>query len=625
MRPNGSPVSRKFFGMRRDLIRGDSLFALLVCVVVSVFLINLVVSVINSRHFQKEIEESAGLQSLKALGHTLSSTAEALLGANEPSTLRRVVSEAGLENNLTRCSVTLPGGEIVADSDPGRISVFTVPATWEGQGSDYSEVVTNNTIILSFPLKIPGRGNATLSLSSSMMAKARHAKANLGLNAPTTQLALACLALAIILLVYRNGRCRLKAIGAIHEALVTVGEGRSDIASLELNPQLGSEAVVWNQLLSERKENQVRVAMERIQVSVQQHSTVCNEFETVCDGFAQGVLLVASSLKVKYVNKTAAVLLQVEPGHVCGRDISNCVTDAELLVLIQRAFQNQIFQWTAVEAFVGDSEEGTLLRYAVRLIHPKEGTELVLVTIEDVTQQKVVEASRSGFLAHAAHELRTPLTTVHLYVEKALEDCQSNPTRTARSLSVINSETKRLEKIVQEILSIAEIEAGSFSLKRDDVKLDVLFKQLKEEYGTLAQEKSIQLSFDIPPKLPMLHADREKIGLAFHNLISNAIKYTAKNGQVKVQVVVEDQGIGVRVSDTGIGIKAQDMEHIFDKFYRAKDERLANITGSGLGLPIARELVRLHGGDIVVESEFDQGSVFTLTLPVSQEVCVGGD
>ena len=117
----------------------------------------------------------------------------------------------------------------------------------------------------------------------------------------------------------------------------------------------------------------------------------------------------------------------------------------------------------------------------------------------------------------------------------------------------------------------------------------------------------------------VLVGDRDKINLGLHNLVGNALKYTPAEGTVRVEVAVEAEQIVVTVSDTGIGISEADVEHIFDRFYRANDKRIATITGSGLGLALAREVIRLHGGDITVESEIDQGSAFTMTLPVPAE------
>jgi signal transduction histidine kinase len=135
----------------------------------------------------------------------------------------------------------------------------------------------------------------------------------------------------------------------------------------------------------------------------------------------------------------------------------------------------------------------------------------------------------------------------------------------------------------------------------------------------VAAEKHISLEFNLPPKLPVIDADRDQLSLALHNLINNAIKYTAEGGRVIINVDVDGGYLRVDVIDNGMGIPESDIERIFQKFYRAKDSRLAEITGSGLGLALAQEVVRLHGGEIEVQSQLDKGSTFSMTVPVPKK------
>ena len=616
MKTNDNPLLRKLLGVRGDLLRGDSLLTLVIFVVVGAFLVNLVVSLWHNMHFQKDLSEKAAIQSMRDVGTMLAKSSEALMMANEMSTLRRVVSEAGLDHAFTSCSITLPNIGIVADADPGRITVLALPPNWTSANLEYAEVVADGIIKLRYPLTIAGRGQATLSLTTRIPQQTA-----MGAAPHTSQMALACLALATMLLVHRHARFRLKAIGAIHDALMAVREGESDVSSLELDPQLGSDAVAWNQLLGERQGHQVRAAIERVQDAIDGKSQTTSELATVCDALAEGLLLLDTELKIDYANGAAAVLLRVGSQKLTGSDVTDYVTDHRVLDAICKAAASRKAMSTTVDVTSEEGSRSTTLRFAVRPVHPEATGDKVLVTISDITQKKVAEAAQNSFLTQASHELRSPLTNIQLYVEKAMEDCQEDPTSTARSLSVINRESRRLEGIVSEILSISEIEAGSFTLRRDDVRMDIMLGQLKTEYLPKAQEKQIGLTFDLPPKLPTLHADRDKICLALHNLVGNAVKYTPEQGQIKVQVGVDtgDNELFVRVSDTGIGIPPDDVAKVFEKFHRARDKRLAHITGSGLGLSIARELIRLHDGDIVVESELDKGSTFTITLPVTGE------
>ncbi len=609
----GNSLLTRLFGAHKNLLRGDSMFALLIFIVVGAFLVNLAVSVWHNLRFQKDLQFEAGIRQVESTGSLLAKTSEALLLANEMSMLRRVISETALEYEFLTCSVVLPDGDIVADSNPGRINLLELPATWTGLGVSYAKEVANDTVDIRFPLEISGRGNGCLSITAQMAEPALS-----GAESQTTQMALACLALASVLLVHRHARYRLQAIGAIHEALLAVKDGEADMLSLELDPRLGAEAVAWNHLLDERQCHQVQAAIEQVQESIHGMTEMSSELVGLCDALPQGLMLIGNALRVEYANGAAGILLQVNSEEIRGAAIADHVANERVLDLIAEAAANPQSKPMSVEVSSDGDEFTTVLRFAIRPVHAEEIG--VMLTIEDITQQKVAERARNDFLAHAAHELRTPLTNVQLYVEKALEDYQNDPADTARSLSVINRESRRLEKTISEILSISEIEAGVHSLKKDDVKLAVVFEQLQAEYEPLAAEKQLELSFDLPPKFPILYADRDKLCLALHNLVGNAVKYTPDGGQVKVKVGIAEQELYVRVSDTGIGISPDDVEKVFDKFYRAKDRRLARITGSGLGLAIARQLIRRHDGDITVQSELNQGSTFTLTVPVTERV-----
>ena len=259
-----------------------------------------------------------------------------------------------------------------------------------------------------------------------------------------------------------------------------------------------------------------------------------------------------------------------------------------------------------------------VLKYTICPVR-RDDSRFGLIAIEDITQQRVAEAAMNSFLAKAAHELRTPLTNVRLLVEDALERCQEDPTSTGKNLNVINEETQRLERTVSEILSASQIEAGCFELRNDDVHVDQLLQQLKADHDPQAKERKITLEFELPPKLPVLQADRDKISLVLHNLLGNALKYTLEGGRIVVTATVEKGRLNVAVADTGIGIGADEHERVFEKFYRCKNPLAANVKGSGLGLAIARDVARLHGGDITLESELGKGSTFTLTLPVIEE------
>ena len=621
------PVTKRLFAMRRDLLRGDSLFALMIFIVVALFLLNLMVLLWHNVLFQKDVNEKASVQRVRAVGKVLARVSETLMTTDELSMLRRTIAEAGVEHKLRTCRIVLPDGRVLADAEPACITVIALPPSWEDPDAagvpqrqenaygdfEYTQESSRGAVKFTFPLSIPGRGSATLVVAARI-----DEPLEAGLTPQTAQMAIACLALASMLLVHRHARFRLKAIGAIHEILLAVKDDDADISTLQLDPNLGLEAVAWNRLLGDRQTMQVSSAIQCVKEAVHDRSETAGVLAAAFDTISCGLLLVNEQMQVEHINGAAAVLLQVPRDQASCVNASEVITDERVAAAIREATEDPASKRGVIEVEQGGSVTGGVLKFTVLPIR-HEDSHFGLITIEDVTQQRVAEAAMNSFLAKAAHELRTPLTNIRLFVEDALEHCERDAGTTGKSLNIINEETQRLDRTVAEILSVSQIEAGSFELKRDDVHVDVLMQQLQADHEAQAKDRQITLEFDLPPKLPVLQADRDKIALALHNLMGNALKYTLEGGHVVVTAAVEKGRLSVSVSDTGIGIDSEEIEKVFDKFYRSKDPQATNVKGSGLGLAIAREVARLHGGDITVESELGKGSTFTLTLPTVEE------
>lgn len=607
------PITRKLFVARRDILRGDSLFALLICVVVGIFLVNLMMSILDNVRFQKNVMQEASIENSRSVGTLLAKTAEVLLTTNELSMLRRTILETSLERRFHYCRIVLPRGGVVAASNPGDINELNLPDSWSGDQGDYSEACNGDTVTLTFPLEVRGRGAASLEIVAGL-----DKVGGTPLELQTAQMAVVCLALAILLLVHRHTRFRLKAMAAIHDGLSAVMEGTRDVSTLELDPQLGSEAVAWNKLLAARQGQQLRKEIEHVKASMQNIGGTDAELAHLCDVLPYGLVLMDREARVIYANGAAAMLLHKDRDQLIHREIS-CAVDAEKVIqAAQDAGHSCSAKPSVVEMECDSCGISGILRFTIR---PKCGTDssCVMMLIEDITQQRSAEASRKSFLAKAAHELRTPLTNIRIYVENILDHCKGVSTEIANDLNVINNESRRLERSVSEVLSISEIEAGSFALQRDDVRLNEFMTSLRADYEAAAGEKGITLRFELPPKLPVIRADRDKLSFVVHNLLGNALKYTPSGGHVTVGAEVEPGQVTFTFADTGIGIGKEDLLRIFEAFYRAKDSRVTSLTGSGLGLAITREIVNLHGGSISAESELNKGSTFTLTLPIGVE------
>jgi signal transduction histidine kinase len=238
-----------------------------------------------------------------------------------------------------------------------------------------------------------------------------------------------------------------------------------------------------------------------------------------------------------------------------------------------------------------------------------------MIRVDDITNERLAENAKKEFVAHVTHELYTPLTTIKSYNEMLVTGEVHDAEMQTEFYNTILDETDRLQKLIENLLNISKIEMGSLTLERGLVKSDWLVKDSVAAIEALARKKSITIDKVLPDNFPSLFGDKELLKVAIINLLGNAVKYTPENGSITFSFFEEDGAAVFDVADTGYGISEEDLPHIFEKFYRSKDHRVLDKTGSGLGLGITSEIVRLHGGEIVVESEPGEGTRFAVRIP----------
>jgi two-component system phosphate regulon sensor histidine kinase PhoR len=238
-------------------------------------------------------------------------------------------------------------------------------------------------------------------------------------------------------------------------------------------------------------------------------------------------------------------------------------------------------------------------------------------TVRDVTQQKLAEEMRDQFVDTATHELRTPLANIKAYAETLALTEVIDVEQQKQFLNTINAEASRLARFVDDLLSVSSMELGSLSLNKQTTDLGRMFNEVLAKVRPQAMEKDLTLEVVLPEKLPEPVLDKDKIATVLVNLLGNAIKYTPAGGRVTFRVQRSEHHVEINVEDTGVGIAESELGKVFDKFFRSSDPRVQNETGTGLGLALSQEVVRLHGGRIWVESVIDKGSTFSMTIPLS--------
>ncbi|RMF31259.1 MAG: PAS domain S-box protein [Chloroflexi bacterium] len=237
----------------------------------------------------------------------------------------------------------------------------------------------------------------------------------------------------------------------------------------------------------------------------------------------------------------------------------------------------------------------------------------------DITHLKEVEALKQRFIAQVSHELRSPLTNLKLYQTLLQREATENQ---KRYLEVLERETRRLEYLIEDLLTVAQLERGADRLRREPLDLNEVVMQMADQHRYAAEKEGITLEEALAPSLPPVGADRDQIEQALHRLLTNALQYTPQGGRVTLRTAtVEREGetwVTIAVEDTGRGIPSHELPYIFERFYRGESARAAQKPGAGLGLTVVREILRRHGGEVTVESEVGKGSTFTLWLPVEK-------
>ncbi len=395
---------------------------------------------------------------------------------------------------------------------------------------------------------------------------------------------------------------RLRCLAAVADAVRTATLPHATVGELRVDSTLGRTADAWNELIERLLSGSVS---QGIEPSRDQSG------DPVIDALAEGVLVVDGDLRILASNPAAAALLTGESDPATGCSLTD-LEPADLAAIARTVLAGGPVRRETIEC--GTEASPQVLR--VRVARAAGLADRAVMTLTDITRQSVAEASRGGFLARATHELRAPLTNIKLYAEQAIEEGDEDPQLRQEALNVIGREVLRLERTVGDLLRVSELESGALRGSRTEVQVADMLSEIRSAFTAAADAKSIGLTLDAPPKLPLLYGDRDHIELVIQNLVGNAIKYTPEGGTVLIRADADEFEFTLEVIDDGIGIAPQEIPLVFETFFRSDDARVTETQGSGLGLSLARQLARQHGGDVTLESELNRGSTFTLRLPV---------
>lgn len=378
-------------------------------------------------------------------------------------------------------------------------------------------------------------------------------------------------------------------------------------------------AIGWNQLLAKVQQQEVWNGVER-RLSETVNAQQLKRWEAIFRQLSDGVLLCDDQGTIVESNGAFANMVgSVDPKHIVGQSLIDTIQpilhDPGSIDALQHMIEGPAYQVREVN--LSDRVEDGVWRVSMKRTNLEcLGQGATVWTIRDITQSRLAEHAREQFVATATHELRTPLANIRAYAETLSTATDIQVDQQLDFFNIINNEATRLSRFVDELLNVSQMEAGAITIQKHEIYLDRLLVELVDHQRPLAIEKKQVLELLIPPKVPRIRGDKDKLAGAISNLIGNAIKYTPNGGSVKVRVEYDPAQVYIHVEDNGFGISKEDLVKLGSKFYRSSDERVQNVSGNGLGLAFSQEVARLHGGRLNIRSEIDVGSCFTIEIPL---------
>lgn len=359
----------------------------------------------------------------------------------------------------------------------------------------------------------------------------------------------------------------------------------------------------------------------RAEVRFRRATAQIEQLNEILHRLSEPVLAIDQYDEVLLANSAAEALFAIDGESTEKRMLKNLVHCEALVDLLtdtrKRRCQNHRVAEVAINDASGQPQWFTakVSPIAARRENGSESEQGAVAVLRDISDFKAIQRRHAEFVSSVSHEMKTPLSSIKAYVELLADgDAEDEQTR-EEFLDVINGQADRLQRLIDNLLNLARIEAGVSSVTKEKHSLNEILAEAVNVVQPGAEQKDIKLTSELSPLYLGVLVDRDMILQSAINLLSNAVKYTPKGGRVSVRSRVVDGNVSFEVEDTGVGLSEEDCGRVFEKFYRVKKDRQM-ASGTGLGLPLAKHIVEeVHGGQLTVTSVLGQGSTFRATLP----------
>lgn len=335
---------------------------------------------------------------------------------------------------------------------------------------------------------------------------------------------------------------------------------------------------------------------------------------TALTSINEGVVILNQDERIEFISPSLAGILSSPYEEFLGKSLLEAFRNAEL----QKAFDSfkQTRQNASREIALG-SADSVIMSVSLSDVQEYPGEPKIMIVFHDVTRLKKLERVRTDFVANVTHEIRTPLTAIIGYLETLQSGALDRPDDARRFIDIMLKQGQRLNRLVEDLMTISKIELGEVLLRFEDISLTEAAENVITLLGAKAAAKAITIQNQLPQNLPAIRADRDRLSQVLVNVLDNAVKFTPEGGLVTLAAREEAGAIIMTISDTGIGIPREEIQRLGERFYRVDKTRSRELGGTGLGLSIVKHLMMAHGGTMELESQLGQGTTVFLHFPRS--------
>lgn len=464
----------------------------------------------------------------------------------------------------------------------------------QGKSTTQNITISNNGnshsyILLGYPMKAQENANSKYSAVFIYQDLKSIEDTNNAITIIILITAIIFIAVSTIFAFFLSNRIT-KPLRQLRTQAINISKGDySKQTSVSTKDEIGELSHTFNNMSSEIQEN------------IEALSTQKNIRDSLINSMIEGVLGLNDKREVILSNKMADDII---------KSIDKTVYK-EIEKQIETTFVSKDTEFQEYE--INNKYYVIIMSYVERI--QQDGRSGIVVIIRDMTNEHNLDQMKKDFIANVSHELRTPISLLQGYTESIVDGIVTEPEEIRDSLSIVLDETKRLNRLVNELLNVARMDAEGLTVNKEKQPIKPLLSKMQMKYRQQAED--LELNMSLKPNIgdELWEYDADRIDQVLTNLIDNATRYTQPGDSISITTTTDDSYQTLYIKDTGSGISPEHLELVFDRFYKVEASRTRGKQGTGLGLFICKMIIEEHGGTIKVESEVNKGTTFIIKLP----------